>query len=128
MKTLKNKLWNLFSSKKWKNKCKHDDFWSLYKIINFNRRSMTWVCWKCWEEITLKYLWYDALSRNLWVAAFSCILWLSPAILIILISSMLAEIYGPWIYFLAIIDVVIFHFWAMYYIIRGGLVEVTTKK
>lgn len=125
MQSLKNKLWNLFQKKDEK-KCSHNDFWSLYKIINFHRTSMKWSCKKCWNEIQLEYLWYEAMKNNILVQIFSCILWISPAILIIIISSMLAEIYGPWVYFWAIIDIIIFHFWAMYYIIRGRLIEIKT--
>ena len=122
--TIQEKLWNIVHKTKEK-KCPHDDFWSLYKILNFNRRSMKWICWKCEEEITLKYLWYDALNRNLWVATFSCVLWMSPAFLIIALASIYGEVSG---YIIAIVAVIAFHFWAMYYVIRGWLVEVTTKK
>lgn len=105
-------------------KCDHIDFWSLYKIINFSRKSLEWTCNLCGKEIKLEYLWATNFKKYPLVATFSCLLWISPAILIIVISWMLAEVYGPWIYFLAIIDVVIFHFWAMYYIIKWELVKV----
>lgn len=109
-------------------KCDHIDFWSMYKIINFRRYSMKGKCSRCGEKISLKYLWHDALSKNIWVRLFAWILWMSPAFLIITIAFVLAPIFGPIIYVFAIIDVVIFHFWAMYYIVKWGLVEVQVRK
>lgn len=115
----------MWKDKEKKIKCEHNDFWSIYKIINFKRRSMKWTCGKCWKNITLKYLWHDALSKNVWVAAFSCILWMSPAFLIVAIAAIYGDVSG---YIIAILAVIAFHFWAMYYIVKWGLIEVKTEK
>ena len=118
-------MWKDKENKESKQKCEHMDFWSIYKIINFKRHSMKWTCSLCGKDIKLKYLGHDALSKNWWVAAFSCILWMSPAFLIIALAYMYGETSG---YIMAIWAVIVFHFWAMYYMVKWGLIEVKVDK
>jgi hypothetical protein len=98
--------------------CDHVDFWKLYRIINFHRTSMKMKCPDCKKTIAIEYRGAENFKKDILVRGFSAVLWMSPALLIVTFAVLLAEIYGPWMYFLAIIDVIIFHFWAMYYIIK----------
>lgn len=105
------------------------DYWALYKAINFRRYSKTRTYYdpKIGKKMEYRFIGADCFKGNILLSAFSVVLWLSPVVLIIL--PFLPKVtHCPWMLIFPIMGVIIYHFWAMYYIIRGPFLEVKAVK
>lgn len=108
-------------------KCDHKNFWEIYKIINFNRTfwDENWrkfKCSKCNKKCILKWKWYKKMKKNPIKRFFTYFLWLIPGFLVIYLAF--TQVIS---YICAIILITIFHFLAMYLIIKSDRLVVKEK-
>lgn len=117
----------LFSSMK-HTACDHENFWFLYKMINFSHSfKTTQKCPHCKKQVSLSLRGQKLLKKNFTLRLLSAIFWLSPVVLIVIISGEYMDIF-PWNYVWAVIFITAYHFAAMYYIIKGPLLKVKVRK
>lgn len=108
-------------------KCDHKSFWEIYKIINFRRTfsSKSWIdfkCKVCHKKCNAKWEWYNEMHKNPVKKYLTYFLWMLPAIILIFLVA-----FKFMCSFTAIIIIIIFHFWAMYYIIKSKRLKITKK-
>ena len=107
--------------------CKHNSFWEIYKVINFNKTfsAKNWVefkCNNCNKKCIVKWKWYKKIMQNNVKRVFTYFLWLLPAIiLIVLVANWNMN------YLIAIWLITIFHFVSMIYIINSDRLKITKK-
>jgi hypothetical protein len=111
----------------WNKKCNHLSFWQIYKIINFNVKFIdkewrVFKCNKCNKKCVLSWKWYKEMKKNGFNKAAIYFLWLLPA-LILMYKVANLELN----YLIAILLVIIYHFWAMCYIIDSPRLKITEK-
>ena len=108
--------------------CTHENFWFLYKMINFSHSFNTsQKCPQCGKSVSLKMKGEKKVHKNFIMRIFMTFMWMAPVFLIIFFSSYYMESY-PWNYVAAIIAVTLYHFAAMYFIIKGPLLKIEVKK
>lgn len=107
--------------------CKHNSFWEIYKVINFNKtfiaeNGVEFKCDKCKKKCVLKWKWYKKIKHNSVKRFFTSLLWLLPAIILIaLVANWNMN------FLIAIWIITVFHFAAMIYIINSDRLKITEK-
>lgn len=108
--------------------CDHENFWFLYKMINFSHSFKTsQKCPDCGKKISLKLRGEKQMKKNFVMRIFMTFMWMAPVFLILFFSSYYMESF-PWNYIFAASAVIVYHFAAMYAIIRGPLLKLEVKK
>lgn len=110
-----------------KKNCNHRSFWEIYKIINFNRtfceeKGRKFTCSKCGKKCKLKWRGYKEMKKSGFKKYLTYFLWMLPAIILIFLS--VTQIISYWS---AILYIIIFHFWAMYFIVNSDRLEIKCK-
>lgn len=98
--------------------CEHESFWFLYKMINFSHSfKVKKKCPHCGKKISIKMQGEKEVRKNFTMRILMTFFWMAPVFLIIFCSSIYMDSF-PWNYIFAVIAVTVYHFAAMYYIIK----------
>jgi len=105
------------------------DYWSVYRAINFGRLSgkREYTDKKTGKKMTYEFVGNEIIAKSIFMKIFSAILWLSPVLLIFMFISSYS-VYDPIVYIYAAFATIIYHFAAMYYIIRGPHITISEVK
>lgn len=110
-----------------KEKCCHDDFWTVYKMINFSHSFDTQqTCEACGKKISVKLRGYKKSQNTPMMHILSAVFWMAPVFFILAVASYYMESF-PLNYIIAILMLIVYHFAAMYYIIKGPFLKVKIK-
>ena len=110
-----------------KQKCFHDDFWTVYKMINFSHSFNTEKkCPNCNKKIAVKLKGYKKVENTPMMHLLSGIFWMMPVFFILALASLYMDAF-PYNYIWAVIALIAYHFAAMYYIIKGPFLKVKVK-
>lgn len=100
------------------NKCCHNDFWTVYKMINFSHSFDTQKkCETCGKKISVHLRGYKKTQNTPMMHLLSGVFWMMPVFFILAVASYYMEAF-PLNYIVAILMLILYHFAAMYYIIK----------
>lgn len=111
----------------WNKKCNHRNFWEIYKIINFNKTfcEKNWrefICPNCKKTCVLKWKWYNKMQKSWLKKYLTYLLWSLPAIILIYLT-----LFQMISYLSAILLITVFHFGAMYFILKSNRLIIKEK-
>jgi hypothetical protein len=103
------------------------DYWSVYKAINFKRFSSDREFTDKTSGKTMRYdfIGEEKFSSSRFLRIFSGLLWMSFPLLVITLAIVSLYVMA---YVFAIIAITLYHFAAMYYVIRGPHTEISEVK
>ena len=105
------------------------DYWSVYKAINFKRFSSNreYTDKKSGEVMSYSFVGTEKIRGSIFMQLFSALLWLSP-VLVIIMMSLFCLWANPFSLLAAIPLIILYHFAAMYYVIRGPHIIISPVK